>query len=123
MFVGELIKTHSTTSTYDQNRVSLWFVIYKKTALVDKTYMNFINSTVFSYFSYSNRDSAPKTNREDDDESNRKCGLNRKSNISKDSKKDDKGCGNSEGILIRHIELFSYIYYNNLNDSYIGKIL
>ena len=62
--------------------------------------MNCINSLVFYCIIYSNRDSAPKTNREDDDETNRKCGLNRKSNISKDSKKDDKGCGNSEGTLI-----------------------
>ena len=72
--------------------------------------MNCINSTVFSYIIYSNRDSAPKTDREEDDETNQKCGLNRKSNISKDSKKDDKGCGNSEGISIWHIELFSHIY-------------
>ena len=53
--------------------------------------------------SISNRDPPAQNNRQEDDETNGKCGLNRKSNISKDSKKEDKGCGNSEGNLIRHL--------------------
>ena len=65
--------------------------------------------TLFSCTIYSNRDSAGKNNRQEDDESNGKCGLNKKSNISKDSKKEDKGCGDSEGITIKH-----WIGYLNL---------
>ena len=45
------------------------------------------------------RDSNNKNNRQEEEDMNAKCGLNKKSHISNDNRKEEKnkGCGNFEG--------------------------